>query len=73
MVKGKIGAFLQTPFIMNETVRENILFGRVGPVDEERYQLALQVCLLSHDLKLLSHEDLTEIGEWGITLLESVH
>ena len=68
MVKGKIGAFLQTPFIMNETVRENILFGRVGPVDEERYQLALQVCSLSHDLKLLSHGDQTEIGERGITL-----
>ena len=68
MVKGRLGVFLQTPFIMNETVRENILFGHVGPINEERYQLALQVCSLSHDLKLLSNGDQTEIGERGITL-----
>ena len=67
-VKGKLGAFLQTPFIMNETVRENILFGHTGNIDEERYQLALKVCSLSHDLKLLPHGDKTEIGEKGITL-----
>ena len=68
MVKGRLGVFLQTPFIMNQTVRENILFGHVGPINEERYLLALQVCSLSHDLKLLSHGDQTEIGERGITL-----
>lgn len=67
-VKGTMGAFLQTPFIMNETLRENILFGHTDPVDEERYQLALRVCSLRHDLKLLSHGDRTEIGEKGITL-----
>ena len=67
-VKGKLGAFLQTPFIMNETVKNNILFGHTGTIDEERYQLALSVCSLSHDLKLLPHGDQTEIGEKGITL-----
>lgn len=67
-VKGTLGAFLQTPFIMNETVRQNILFGHTSPIDEERYQLALKVCSLSHDLKLLPDGDQTEIGEKGITL-----
>ena len=81
-VKGKLGAFLQTPFIMNDTVRNNILFGHVPTeddgkksakasgeaVDEARYQLSLKVASLSHDLKLLSHGDQTEIGEKGITL-----
>jgi ATP-binding cassette subfamily C (CFTR/MRP) protein 1 len=67
-VKGKLGVFLQTPFIMNDTVRENILFGHTGLIDEERYQLALKVCSLGHDLKLLTHGDQTEIGEKGITL-----
>jgi ATP-binding cassette subfamily C (CFTR/MRP) protein 1 len=51
---------------MNETLRGNILFGHNDPVDEERYQLALEVCSLRHDLKLLSHGDMTEIGEKGL-------
>ena len=76
-VKGKLGTFVQTPFIMNDTVRNNILFGHAAPlskeggeevVDEERYKLAVQVSSLSHDLKLLPHGDQTEIGEKGITL-----
>jgi len=82
-VKGKLGAFLQTPFIMNDTVRNNILFGHLSGatkeidaseresspfIDEERYKLALEVCSLSHDIKLLQNGDQTEIGEKGITL-----
>jgi len=75
-VKGKLGTFVQTPFIMNDTVRNNILFGHAPlskegaeeTVDEERYKLAVQVSSLSHDLKLLPHGDQTEIGEKGITL-----
>jgi ABC-type transport system involved in cytochrome bd biosynthesis fused ATPase/permease subunit len=67
-VKGKPGAFLQKPFIMINTVRENILSGCLGGINEVRYQLALQVCLLGHNLKLLPHGDKTEIGEKGITL-----
>jgi ATP-binding cassette subfamily C (CFTR/MRP) protein 1 len=54
---------------MNETVRQNILFGHTGAIDEERYQLALKVCSLSHDMKLLPHGDQTEIGEKGYVLV----
>lgn len=63
---------------MNDTVRNNILLGYVSGVkkgeakgsliDEDRYKLALKVCSLSHDLKLLQDGDQTEIGEKGITL-----
>ena len=71
-VKGKLGVFLQTPFIMNDTVRNNILFGHASEssnesIDEERYQLALRVCSLSHDLKLLPYGDGT--GELVLLLV----
>ena len=68
-VRGNLAYFSQTPFILNSTVRDNILFGHVGEeVDEELYQRAIQCCSLTHDLELLSDGDRTEIGEKGITL-----
>lgn len=68
-VHGSLSYFAQTPFIMNETLRSNILFGHSDkPVDEEKYQRALHVCALRHDLELFEAGDLTEIGEKGITL-----
>jgi ATP-binding cassette subfamily C (CFTR/MRP) protein 1 len=66
-VDGKIAYFDQKPFIMNDTVKGNILFGK--PDDNpELYELAIQSCSLWHDLSLLPHGDETEIGERGITL-----
>ena len=78
-VKGKLGTFVQSPFILNDTVRNNILFGHapiaksskgVGgeAIDEDRYKLAVEVSSLKHDFTLLPHGDQTEIGEKGITL-----
>jgi ABC-type transport system involved in cytochrome bd biosynthesis fused ATPase/permease subunit len=68
-VKGKLAYFSQTPFILNASVRENILFGHLGEeIDEELYQRCLDCCALRHDLKLLPEGDNTEIGEKGITL-----
>lgn len=68
-VCGKLAYFAQSPFILNASVRDNILFGHVDePVDEELYQRSLDVCALRHDLKLLPFGDATEIGEKGITL-----
>jgi ABC-type bacteriocin/lantibiotic exporter with double-glycine peptidase domain len=63
--KGRLGVFLQTPFIMNDTLKNNILFGHTtsGSSDEARYQLAIKICSLTHDLKMLSAGDQTEIGE----------
>ena len=68
-VKGNLAYFSQAPFIMNATVRDNILFSHVGSdVNEELYQRALDCCALRHDLTLLPYGDATEIGEKGITL-----
>ena len=68
-VKGKLAYFSQTPFILNDTLKNNILFSHVGePINEQKYVKSLRACALAHDLKLLSDGDETEIGEKGITL-----
>jgi ABC-type multidrug transport system fused ATPase/permease subunit len=68
-VNGTLSLFSQTPFILNDTVKNNILFGHTNePVNEELYQKCLSACALRHDLKLLPAGDATEIGEKGITL-----
>ncbi|GAA5874651.1 hypothetical protein JCM8547_003948 [Rhodosporidiobolus lusitaniae] len=56
----------QQAWIMNTTVRENILFGR--PFDEQRYWECVGAACLLADFDQLPHGDLTEIGEKGIAL-----
>ena len=68
-VNGKLAYFSQNPFIMNATLKDNVLFGHVDePLDEKLYQQSLDCCALRHDLELLDDGDLTEIGEKGVTL-----
>lgn len=68
-VAGDLSYFAQSPFILNATVKDNILFAHVNePFDAARYKRALEVCALKHDLQLLPNGDQTEIGEKGITL-----
>ena len=69
-VRGSLSYFSQSPFILNATIRDNILFGHVNDeeIDEARYQRALECCALQHDLKMMQHGDQTEIGERGVTL-----
>lgn len=63
-VKGTLSYFSQSAFILNDTVRNNILFGHTNEaVDEHHYKDCLSSCALSHDLKLLPAGDQTEIGE----------
>jgi ATP-binding cassette subfamily C (CFTR/MRP) protein 1 len=66
-VRGKLAYFDQKPFIMNDTVEGNVLFGK-SDKDIELYKLAIQSCCLEHDLTLLPNGDQCEIGERGITL-----
>ena len=61
-----IGYVPQVAHILSGTVRENVLFGR--RFNEERYNYCLEVCALEHDLALLSHGELTEVGERGVVL-----
>lgn len=56
----------QQAWIINATLRDNILFGNA--YDQERYKRILFACGLEPDLAMLPAGDLTEIGERGINL-----
>eukprot|EP01033_Poteriospumella_lacustris_P004219 gene4219-3010_t len=56
----------QRPWIVNATVRDNILFGR--EYDEVRFNRAIHVAAMDDDLKILAGGVMTEIGERGINL-----
>lgn len=65
-VHGKVAYVSQVPWIINGSVRENILFGH--KYDPEFYQKVLKACALTVDLKILPKGDRTEVGEKGISL-----
>jgi len=56
----------QTPFILSDTVRKNILFG--SEFNEVRYERVLEACCLRPDLQMWPAGDRTEIGERGVTM-----
>lgn len=63
---GTVAYASQTAWILNATVRENILFGE--EFDEERYWRVISACELEHDMTMLPDGDFTMIGERGINL-----
>jgi len=65
-VNGFVSYCTQSPWVINETLRGNILFGR--PYDEARYEKILDACALRDDIAVLPAGDATEIGERGINL-----
>lgn len=65
---GGIAYCAQTPWLQQASIRDNILFGSPGPVDEERYQAALRATCLLPDIAIWEAKDLQEIGEGGISL-----
>ena len=64
--KGTAVAQRQVPWIMNASVKDNILFGK--PFQKDAYENVLDVCCLRDDLTQLKDGDETEIGERGINL-----
>jgi len=56
----------QSPWVVNDTLRGNILFGR--KYNKERYDEVIEACALLDDLGVLPAGDKTEIGEKGINL-----
>ena len=62
--KGRRAYVPQKPFLLNGTVKENIIFGL--PFDEERYNSALDMSALPDDLKTLTDGDATLVGESGV-------
>ncbi|KAF9957481.1 hypothetical protein BGZ70_009498 [Mortierella alpina] len=63
---GSLAYVAQSAWILNDSVRNNILFGR--PYDKERYINVVKSCALAPDFKMLIHGDNTIIGEKGISL-----
>jgi len=64
---GSVAYASQSPFILNATLKDNILFGK--EFDEALYTRVLEACNLLPDLSQIGPaKDLTEIGERGVTL-----
>ncbi|XP_042486021.1 ABC transporter C family member 2-like [Macadamia integrifolia] len=66
VIRGTVAYVSQISWIFNATVRDNILFGSV--FEKARYEKAIEVSALQHDLDLLPGGDLTEIGERGVNI-----
>lgn len=64
--KGSVAYVPQEPWLMNATVKENILFGH--KFEPDVYQKTIYACALDSDLKILPDGDNTEIGERGVSL-----
>ncbi|KAJ7067894.1 hypothetical protein C8F01DRAFT_1116132 [Mycena amicta] len=63
---GGVAYAAQESWVLNETIRDNILFG--AEYEEERYNKVLFQCALERDLELFVAGDKSEVGEKGLTL-----
>ncbi|KAJ1818780.1 hypothetical protein LPJ75_001351 [Coemansia sp. RSA 2598] len=65
-IYGRIGYVSQKPFIMNATLRENIMMGQ--EYDEKLMDKVVEASALTEDIKQLASGDMTEIGSNGVNL-----
>ncbi|XP_051715807.1 ATP-binding cassette sub-family C member 5 isoform X1 [Ctenopharyngodon idella] len=65
-VNGGFAYVAQQAWILNDSLRENILFGK--QYIEEKYNAVLEACCLFPDIIELPYGDMTEIGERGANL-----
>ena len=65
-INGTISYVSQNPWILNDTIKNNILFFK--EMNEEKYKKVIEICELNQDIKLFSGGDMTEIGEKGVGL-----
>ncbi|CDR46108.1 CYFA0S22e00100g1_1 [Cyberlindnera fabianii] len=65
-IHGNVAYVSQIPWIMNGTVKENILFGH--KYDPEFYDKTIKACALTIDFATLKDGDETLVGEKGISL-----
>ncbi|KNE64151.1 hypothetical protein AMAG_19122 [Allomyces macrogynus ATCC 38327] len=56
----------QQAWLLNATVKENVLFGATE--DPRRYKNIIKACALKRDLEILEAGDNTQVGEKGIAL-----
>ncbi|KAG0052208.1 Multidrug resistance-associated protein 1 [Gryganskiella cystojenkinii] len=66
VLRGSLAYCPQSAWIINASVRDNILFGK--SFDQDKYDQVLEYCNLLPDLAIFPAGDLTEIGERGINL-----
>jgi ATP-binding cassette subfamily C (CFTR/MRP) protein 1 len=65
-LRGSVAYVAQNAWIMNASVKSNILFGH--RYDPEYYDRTIKACALIEDLAILPDGDNTEVGEKGIAL-----
>ena len=65
-VGGRVSFCAQQAWILNATVRDNILFGQ--EYDRAKYEKVIRLAQLMADLEILPAGDQTTIGERGVTL-----
>lgn len=66
VINGQASYAGQEPWIMNDTIRNNILF--YNKYNQARYEKVVNVCQLTKDLDTFPHSDLTEVGSTGTNL-----
>ncbi|MCJ1476856.1 hypothetical protein MMC13_005525 [Lambiella insularis] len=66
VIHGSIAYVAQQPWVMNASVKENIVFGHRW--DPHFYDRTIFACALIEDFKTLPDGDQTEVGERGISL-----
>ena len=66
IIRGKCAYVAQSPWVMNASVRENIVFGHRW--DPQFYNKTVKACALVDDFATLPDGDQTEVGERGISL-----
>ena len=66
VVRGRIAYVAQQPWVMNASVKENIVFGHRW--DPHFYNQTIDACALRDDFLTLPDGDSTEVGERGISL-----
>ncbi|KAG7840075.1 hypothetical protein KL942_002874 [Ogataea angusta] len=65
-VHGSVAYCSQVPWILNASVKENILFGH--KYEPDFYEKTIEACQLKPDLEILPDGDETLVGEKGISL-----
>jgi ABC-type multidrug transport system fused ATPase/permease subunit len=65
-VRGSVAFVPQKPWILNASLKANVLFG--CQFDERKFWRVLEACSLTADVEAFPDKELTEIGEGGTTL-----
>lgn len=65
-IKGSVAYCSQNPWIINASIRDNVVFGK--KFDADFYDKTIKACSLDRDLDIFSEGDMTVVGEKGLQL-----